>query len=104
MLPWIVASIIYITFVNRRVVNIPFSDDWSLIALLKRDTLHQVGLSRLWAQHNENRMLIPNLIFLYVAHHAKDFEVVMMRLGAFVFCLGNLFVLLAIRSRSEINS
>ncbi len=104
MLPWIVASIIYITFVNRRVVNIPFSDDWSLIALLKRDTLHQVGLSRLWAQHNENRMLIPKLIFLYVAHHAKDFEVVMMRLGAFVFCLGNLFVLLAIRSRSEINS
>ncbi|NNN12671.1 MAG: hypothetical protein HKL81_02835 [Acidimicrobiaceae bacterium] len=99
-----VASIIYITFVNRRVVNIPFSDDWSLIALLKQDAAHQVGLSTLWAQHNENRMIIPNLIFLYVAHHAKDFEVVMMRLGAVMFCLGNLFVLLAIRSRSEINS
>ncbi len=104
LLPWLVASIVYILFVNQHVINVPFSDGWQLIALLKQDAAHRVGLSALWAQHNENRMIIPNLIFLYVAHHARDFEVVMMRLGALLFCLGNLFVLLAMRSRSAINS
>ncbi len=103
-MPWLVASVLYIAFVDRGGVNVPFSDDWSLIALLQGDISHQVGLSALWAQHNENRMIIPNLIFLYVAHHARDFEVVMMRLGAIMFCVGNLFVLLAIRARSEVNS
>jgi hypothetical protein len=41
-------------------VNMIFSDQWSDISLLT----HPVTLSALWAQHNENRILFPNLVVL----------------------------------------
>ncbi len=55
-------------FVLRFSVNVVFWDDWSQVPLFARLTL-----GRLWAQHNENRMLVPNLI-TYVLGRADHFN------------------------------
>jgi hypothetical protein len=54
-------------FVNRLAVNTIYFDQWSdvnLVAHLKSGTL---GFGALWAQHNENRIFVPNLIVLLLA-------------------------------------
>jgi hypothetical protein len=53
--------------VLRESVDIPFWDEWDwtdLVYAMQHGTLH---FSQLWAQHNEHRILIPNLIMLGLA-------------------------------------
>lgn len=48
-------------------MDIPFWDEWDwtdLVYAMQHGTLH---FSQLWAQHNEHRILIPNLIMLALA-------------------------------------
>ena len=53
----------YAAFVVRLSVNVPIFDQWSDLGLIAHSYRH-LTLGDLWAQHNENRMLFPNLVVL----------------------------------------
>src|SRR5580692_4227349 len=59
---------LYIWFVHEFGVNSIFYDQWDNVALLTHSNLGftsyagHTSLGMLWTQHNENRMLFPNLV------------------------------------------
>lgn len=61
---------IYFWFVHQFGVNAIWYDQWANVALLTHSNFFSqsnaghLNLSMLWAQHNENRMLFPNLMVL----------------------------------------
>ena len=61
---------LYFWFIHQYGVNAIFYDQWDNIALLTHSQFYpksyvgHTNLSMLWSQHNENRMLFPNLIVL----------------------------------------
>jgi hypothetical protein len=63
-----VPALAYFSFVNRYAVNVVLFDQWSDVALVKRAFSGHLSLGALWAQHNENRILFPNLIVLVLAY------------------------------------
>jgi hypothetical protein len=61
---------IYLWFIHQYGVNAIWYDQWDNIALLTHSSFGGVtytghtSLGMLWMQHNENRMLFPNLMVL----------------------------------------
>jgi len=51
----------------------PWSDEWEFIPMLTGTT--PVSLKWLWAQHNEHRIIIPKLVYLFSFNMAPDFKV-----------------------------
>lgn len=60
----LVAPAAYLVFVLRDSVDVPFWDEWSVIPIVNAGLHHSLTFSMLWAQHSENRMLFPNIIFV----------------------------------------
>jgi len=54
-------------FWQRFAVDVPFEDEWSIVTVLRRLGQGHLTLGALWAQHNENRMLVPRLIAIALA-------------------------------------
>ncbi len=54
----------YFAYLSVYGVNVPFYDDWEIVSLMGHFYAGNLKFGRLWAQHNENRMFIPNLIFI----------------------------------------
>jgi hypothetical protein len=48
-------------------LRLPFSDEWTWAELIYRFRLGSLSFADLWYQHNEHRMLFPNLIALGLA-------------------------------------
>ncbi|HEU5003001.1 MAG TPA: hypothetical protein VFW71_09510 [Actinomycetota bacterium] len=59
--------LLLVAFIERRAVNIPYSDEWDLVPLLRKQALGTLRLSDVWAQHNEHRDFFPQLILLKLA-------------------------------------
>lgn len=56
-------------------VNVPFFDDWTQLSVLPRTLDVTSVFSFLWHQHNENRMLFPNLVVLVLSiTHNLDYK------------------------------
>lgn len=53
--------------VLRYAVNVPISDDWELVVLLEKDRSGSLSFADLWAQHNEHRLVLPQLVMLLLA-------------------------------------
>lgn len=64
------AAGLYISFIHEYGVNAIFYDQWDNVALLTHSSFFTTSysghttLGMLWQQHNENRMLFPNLLVL----------------------------------------
>ncbi len=57
-------------FIHSFGVNVPFADSWNgTLPLVKDLVTGHLQLAELWAPHNENRMLFPNLILALVDSH-----------------------------------
>ncbi|MHB8312793.1 MAG: hypothetical protein ACYDD0_05770, partial [Candidatus Dormibacteria bacterium] len=56
------AAALYVWFVHRYGVSVPFEDEWHMVPLLLAIHQGQLSPAMLWVQHNENRML-----FAYIA-------------------------------------
>ncbi len=54
----------YFTYLLAYGVNVPFGDDWEIVSLMGHFYAGNLRFAQLWAQHNENRMLIPYLLFI----------------------------------------
>jgi hypothetical protein len=61
----------YLYMVIHFGVNVVFADQWSDVQLLAHHYDGSLSLSNLWTQHNENRMLIPNLVVLLLAETTR---------------------------------
>jgi hypothetical protein len=57
-------ALLFFAFVVIYGVNVPNWDDFNLIPLLDKFQHGQLTLADLWAQHNENRVFFPNLVWL----------------------------------------
>jgi len=53
--------------VGKLSVNVPFSDEWELVPLLRKQAARSLRWADVWAQHNEHRSFFPELIMLKVA-------------------------------------
>jgi hypothetical protein len=60
----VVVPALYVFFVAHYGVNSLFNDDWSMVPIVHSVLHGHWSLSQLWAQHNEHRVLIPNLAFI----------------------------------------
>ena len=58
----------YFAFVHQYSVNVVVADQWSDVSLIGKAFSGHLSFSDLWAQHNENRILFPNLIVLALAY------------------------------------
>ena len=65
-LAWILSTYLILTSllaVYRFYCPVPYGDMWWFVRDMARLNSHQVGLSYLWDQHSEHRIVLPRLIF-----------------------------------------
>ncbi len=55
-------------FIHRYAVNVIINDQWTDIDVIRRAHSGSLSFGALWAQHNENRILFPNLVVLALAY------------------------------------
>ncbi len=67
MLIFLATFVGFVWFMHRNAVNAVYDDQWSDINLIQHADSGTLNWSLLWAQHNENRVLFPNLIVLLLA-------------------------------------
>ena len=58
----------YFWFIAHYGVNVPYQDGWSDLTVIYQCYSHPFTCGALWTQHNENRLLFPNLIVVILAH------------------------------------
>src|SRR5579871_5129015 len=83
--PWALLAVPvigYFVFIAAYGVNTIVVDQWTDIALLQKLYAGHLTWSALWAAHNENRMLFPNLVVIALAHLDHFDTVAEMYLGA----------------------
>jgi hypothetical protein len=68
----IICAAAYLVFVWAYSVNVPFEDDWTVIPLLHSALHGTLTFGSIWTLHDENRILLPNLVFLVVGLEAHD--------------------------------
>jgi hypothetical protein len=70
--------ILYIWYVAQYGENVPRWDDWEIVPIASASINGELTSSMLWAQHNENRMLVPYVIDLAFTRATNlDFHVMM---------------------------
>ncbi len=92
-----VVPVVYFVFVWHYGLNQFADDDWSRVPLIDA-TLHgHLTFALLWGQYNENRMLVPNLLWAFfgVTTHA-DTKTIMV-FDACLFIAGYAFLLMTCR-------
>lgn len=65
---FIAAVVAAVLFVRRFGVNMIYNDQFTDIRLIKHAQTGTLSFRLLWAQHNENRILFPNLVVLALAY------------------------------------
>ena len=79
---------LYVAYIVQFGINVPHWDDWQTVQLLasyRNGTLH---FSQLWAQQNEGRLLVPNIIAIVVGELSHFNLKVEMYLGAVLLAVG----------------
>lgn len=62
-------------YIHHYSVNMVFADQWHDLGIIERSKAGTLTFGDLWAQHGENRILVPNLVVLLLAHTVQ-FDVV----------------------------
>jgi hypothetical protein len=57
----------YFWFIFHYGVNVPYQDGWSDMTMIHQCYSHLFTCGTLWTQHNENRILIPNIVVVLLA-------------------------------------
>ncbi len=58
---------LYFVFLDKFGVDLIYYDEWAVVGVVHQSLHGSIPWSGLWAQHNENRVLVPNLIYLMLA-------------------------------------
>jgi len=96
------AMVVVATFalIHRYAMNITYRDQWSDVALIRRAHDGTLTIGALWAQHNENRILFPNLVVLLLSYTTRYNVVVEDYLSGIALCGSAALVVLTHRRRS----
>jgi hypothetical protein len=65
---FVVPVVVYFWTLHRYSLNVIVGDQWADLVVIGHSYTHGFDWSSLWAQHNENRILFPNLIVLLLAY------------------------------------
>ncbi|MHB1502177.1 MAG: hypothetical protein ACYCYK_13755 [Candidatus Dormibacteria bacterium] len=86
---------LYLGFIWNYGVSVPYQDDWSLVPLLRLLNQGHLTFAALWAQHLQNRVLVPNVLMLALLKLTSFNTKVEMFCGAGLLLLGFLALALA---------
>ncbi len=92
LLAIILPIVAYFSYLAAYGVNVPYWDDWELVPLLQHFNLGDITFTQLWAQHNENRMLIPNILSTFIYRLTAFDTKAAMYVGACLVTLSFLFL------------
>ena len=81
----LLGPVAYLVFVTHFWVNEPNADDWNTLWLTSQSISGHLTLGMLWAQHYENRMFVPNVVFVATGRASQGNEQVVIALSAIVF-------------------
>jgi hypothetical protein len=90
----------YFWLIHHYAVNVVFLDQWGDVTLLGRSYAHTLSFGDLWAQHGEQRMLLPNLVMLLLGHATHLNVVYEEYLSALMLCGATAFLIVAHKRRS----
>lgn len=91
---------IYLWFLHHYTLNIVSEDQWGDVSLIGASYKGTLSLSALWAQHNENRLLFPNLIVLGLSRLAAFNVTAEQYLGAVFLLAAVALIIFAHKRRS----
>jgi hypothetical protein len=91
----VVLAGLYAAFVAHYSLNVPFEDDWTLVPLIHAALHGHLSVGALWALHDENRMFVPNLIFVFSGVVTHDDLRVLIALSV-VFFIASFLIYLAL--------
>jgi hypothetical protein len=94
----------YFWLIHHFAVNVVYLDQWSDVSLLGRSYAHTLTAGNLWAQHGEQRMLLPNLVMLLLGHVDHLDIVVEEYISALMLCAATALIIVASRRRSASRS
>ena len=60
----LVPPVLYLVYVAHYSVDVIFWDDWNTVPLVDQVVHGHLPIAAMWAQHNENRMFLANVIFV----------------------------------------
>ena len=89
-------------YVDRFAVNVVLSDQWADVGLIHQAHSGTLTLNSLWAQHNENRILFPDLVVLALAYTTHFNVVVEDYLNGALLVLSTVLVIVAHKRRSPL--
>jgi hypothetical protein len=95
-----VAIVLTFWFIHRFAVNTVLFDNWNDVRLIGRANSGVLTFGDLWAQHGENRIFLPNLFVLGLAHTVRFNIVDEDYLNGMLLALTASFLILAHRRRS----
>ena len=86
--------------IHRYAADVLLSDQWSDVDLLRHAHDGNLSFGLMWAQHNENRILVPNLVVLGLGYTTHLQVLVEDYLGGVALCGWTALVILTHRRRS----
>lgn len=66
--PILAPMVILAMFIDRYGVNMPFSDQWSFVAMIQQSRVTGLSAADFFAQHGEQRMFFPRVIMVLLAY------------------------------------
>jgi hypothetical protein len=93
-----VLALLYLLFVFHYSINVMVMDDWSDVPIINAALHSHLTLGLLWTQHNENRILVPNLVVVAEALVQDYNSKSIILLSALIFIASYTFILATFRS------
>jgi hypothetical protein len=93
-----VLALIYLLFVLHYSINVIYWDEWSDVPIINAALHSHLTVGLLWTQHNENRILVPNLVVVASALVQDYSSKSIIVLSAFIFIASYAFILVTFRS------
>lgn len=95
---FVVLSALFLAFVAHYSINVLSTDDWVTVPLVHAALHGQLTWSAMWAQHYENRMLVPNAVFVALGVLTRENVQVVMIVNAAIFIATFALFLLILRA------
>ncbi|HEY5023383.1 MAG TPA: hypothetical protein VII76_00260, partial [Acidimicrobiales bacterium] len=83
----------YLWFIQHYGVNVVWRDQWSDVNVVRQLHAGKLSLGALWAPHNQNRLLFPNLLVVLLAQTTRLNLLVEMYIGALIL-IGSIALLI----------
>jgi hypothetical protein len=84
--------LIYVWYIYKFGVNVPFVDDWLIVDLYRSLYSHQININNFWLFHNGHRLFFPKILFLAISYFTK-LNIKIMMYVSFAFLTGSFYLI-----------